>query len=260
MDINFAADPTVMTVAGQHAQLAARTANLRIIDAEAFQQTAQWLKEIRTAMREIDDAEERIKRPLMEALGQVRSQAAAARAPYLDTKGKIDAAILAWNREQDRLRRIAQDKADREAKAEKDRLQAISDRAAAESRRKAQEQREAADKAAAEGRQAEADRLAAAAAKTEEKGQAKADQFQARADTTVAQVVQADTPKVSGVQKRDNWTYRLKDKTKLNEPFKMADESKILKTVKSLKLEALAVIGEGAVEIFNDPIIASGRA
>jgi len=258
-EVNFKADPTVVSVAEQHQQLAARAANLNIVTHQAFTEAGKWLMDIKTDLAKIEAARVRITKPMNDALRETNAQANAAKAPLIETEGKIKAAILAYNKEQERIRIAAQRKADDEARKEQQRLQEIADRARAKATQEAQERREAAEREAAAGRQAEADRLRAQAAKIEEKGEAKADSFQNRAETTVAAIVPRETPKVAGITQRDNWVYRITDPTKINAAFLMPNEVKIGKAVKSLKLEAAELIGAG-VEIKNEPIIGAGRA
>lgn len=260
MEIKFAADPAVVAIVEQHTALAARTKHLEIVNAGGLIQAAEELKTIRTAMREVDDAEERIKRPLMQALEEVRSQAKSARAPFLEIKSRIDGAILKFNQEQERQRQIEQRRQDEAAAAERKRLQEIADRARAKAQEEAQERRREAERVEAEDAE-KAVALRASAARIEDKGHSKAAQFEERATTTVAPIVQTEQTRVVGVSQRDNWKCRVKDKTKLPEPFKIADETKIGKLVKSLKLEALPLLGGAdAVEIYNEPILASARA
>jgi hypothetical protein len=256
MDINFSADPAVASISLQHAQLAARTANLKIISAEAFTEAAEWLKTIKSNLKQIEDARVRITQPLNESLREINSQARLAAAPYLDTEGQIKRAILSYNQGQERIRLEAQRRADAAAAAERKRLQDIADTARRKADAEAAERRKAAEAAAAAGRAEEATKLAAQAARIEEKGQAKQEQFESRAQSTVAPVVQTQAPKVTGVGERDNWTFHITDANKINVAFLMPDTVKIGKIVKSLKLEAQSLVGAG-VEIYNDKLIAS---
>lgn len=256
---NLAADPAIESIAKQQIQLAARTRHLEIINADGFTEAANYLKEIKAAVKQIDDAEERIKRPLMVSLAEVRKQASDAREPYMAIETRVKAAILTYNREQERIRADEQRRRDAEAALERKRLQAIADAEAAKARQEAQERREAADAAERAGRAADAVRLAAEAVRIEDKAAAKVEKFEERAETTVAPVVQTAAPKVAGVSQRDNWTFRITDPTKINAQFMTPDTAKIGKLVKSLKREARSLIGDG-VEIYNEPVIASSRA
>jgi colicin import membrane protein len=261
MDTNLEEDPAIISAAEQHKSLAARTRHLEVINAQGFEEAASYLKTIKGVIAQIDDAEERIKRPLMEGLAELRKQAKDARQPYLETEVRVKAALLKYSQAQEAIRLAAQRKADDAARKERERLQAIADEARAKAVKEAQERREAAEREAAAGREEEAARMRDQAARMEARGEAKAEQFEGRAQAQVAPVIQSEAPKVAGITKRDNWCCRIKDKTKLPEAFKIPDEPKINKAVRSLKLEALDLLGgPEAVEIYNDPLIASGRA
>jgi hypothetical protein len=257
MDTNFAADPAVVAIAENLRELTARTANLEIINSEAFTEAADWLKSIKTSLREIEDARVRITRPMNEALREINAQARASAEPFLETEGRIKRAILAYTQKQERIRLEEQRKRDLEAKQERERLQKIADEARLKAEREARERREAAEKAAAEGRAEEARKLQAAAARIEDRAQAKAETFENRAAATVATVVQAETPKVSGLSVRDNWVFEIVDESKVL--IKTPDLVKIGKLVKSLKADAQSLVGAG-VRIWNEKIAASGRA
>lgn len=259
MDTNFSADPAVVSVVEGHQPLAARTANLKILTPTAYTEAAEWLKTIKTSLAQLEEQRIRITKPLNNALRETNMQAKAAALPFIETETRIKAALVAYSQEQERLRLIEQRKQDEEARKERERLQAIADAARAKATQEAEARRKAADEAATAGRAEEAARLQAAAARIEEKAEAKAETFENRASTTVAQVVSRGTPKVAGVGMRDNWTFRIKDPSQVAPGFLTPDLEKIRKVVKSLKLEAAELVGAG-VEIYNEPVMASGRA
>lgn len=257
-EINFAADTAVVSIAEQQRQLAARTKNLEIVNAEGFTAAAEYLKIIKSNLAQLEEQRTRITGPLNASLREVNSQAREAAQPWLDLEAKIKGGLLQYNKEQDRIRLEAQRKADAEAAKERARLQAIADAAAEKARQEAQERRKAAEAAAAAGRAEEAAKFAAQAARIEEKGAAKQEAFESRAASVVAPVVQSAAPKVSGVGARDNWTYRIVDPAKISAQFLIPDEIKIGKIVRSLKKEAETLVG--GIEVSNDRLIASGRA
>lgn len=257
MTTNFTADPAVTAAAEAAKQLTARTRNLEILTPEGFTEAAETLKVIKGGIAQIDEAEERIKRPLMNALAEVRLQATQARTPFLENENRIKAAILTYTQTQERIRQAEQRRQDEIARKERERLEEVGRQARAKAAQEAQARREEAARIEAEDAAA-AQRLREQAARIENKAEAKADRFESRAAQVVSETVQSETPKVAGVKMRDNWCWRLKDKVRLAEGFKTSDDAKITRTVKSLKLEALDLIGREAIEIFNNPVIASG--
>lgn len=134
----------------------------------------------------------------------------------------FDRKIIEWDDEQQRIRIEAQRKAEREAQAERDRLQKIADAAAA-------------------------------------KGQtAKADIFTDRAQSIVAPVFQAQTGAAAGVTLQKRWTFEIKDAKRVKPDYQMPDTVKIGKTVRALGLEAAELVGPG-VRIFTETSVASRR-
>lgn len=70
-------------------------------------------------------------------------------------------------------------------------------------------------------------------------------------------VILADTrPRVEGVAIRSVWKFRVLDKTKLRPEFLIADEKAIGATVRSLKDAAVAVVGPGSIEVYEDKTVA----
>lgn len=172
----------------------------------------------------------------------------------------IDQKVIAWDAQQEELRKAEQRRLDKIAEDERRELQRKADETARKAREEADKKRREAEAAAAAGRQAEADRLRAAAARVEEKAADKADAYQDRAAAVVAPVVQAETARVAGTSMRDNWKWRVKDKTKINDAFmmKVTNDAAIDGVVKSMKDEATSVVGEG-IEVYNDRGLASRR-
>lgn len=176
----------------------------------------------------------------------------------------LDTKVLAYDTEQENIRKEAQRKADEIAETERKRLKAEAD----ERQRKADEdaaaKRKAADDAAAAGNVAEAEKLNAQADKVVEKAAARVEVLQERAASVVAPIFQSQSAKASGSSFRDNWKWRLKDISKINASFKhevTRDEAidAIVKSQKGNAESIAAIVGVG-IEIYNDRGIASKRA
>jgi hypothetical protein len=147
--------------------------------------------------------------------------------PYIErltqARRLTDSKIISWDNAQDLIRQESQRKADEAARIERERLQAIADKASA-------------------------------------KGQtAKAENFQSRAETTVAPVIMAETPRGAGVRLPKRWTFRILDASKLRLAFLSPDEVAIGKIVRAMGTEAHDLVGHGAIEITEEKSVSSRR-
>jgi hypothetical protein len=177
---------------------------------------------------------------------------------YQKAKRLMDSKVVAWQNEQEELRRAEQRRLDKIAEDERKRLQAAADETARKAREEADKKRREAEAAAAAGRQAEADRLRAQAARVEEKAADKAEVLETRASSVVAPIAQADTVSVPGSSFREVPQFEIIDAAKINPQFMMPDEVKIGRVVNSLKLDAVGVVGAG-IRVTIRKILASRR-
>lgn len=76
------------------------------------------------------------------------------------------------------------------------------------------------------------------------------------APVTVAPVTIA-APKAAGVSSRVVLKYRIIDPLKIKRPYLCPDEGVIAAQVKALGKEAVALVGEGSIEVYEDTVIAS---
>lgn len=195
-----------MDLEQQNADLLARMSNVvpagnvTVTTAEQMETAAAILRDVKALQKDADAAQKAVTQPL-------EAQKKSAIAWFRDRiTSKLDAAenvlkraILAYQAEQDRIRREAQRAADEAARKERERIE----------------------------------RQAAAAAK---KGQdEKAEQLAERAQTIVAPVVQTEAPKVSGVSTRDLWKWEITDPAAIPREYLAIDEVKIGKVVRALK-------------------------
>lgn len=177
---------------------------------------------------------------------------------YKKAKQIVDAKVVAWQTEQEEIRKAEQRRLDKIAEDERKRLQAIADETARKAREDADKKRREAEAAAAAGRQAEADRLRAQAVRVEEKAADKVEAFETRASSVVAPIAQAETAHVAGSSFRDHWEFQITDASKINPQFMMPDETKIGRVVQSLKADAVGVVGAG-LNVTSRKILASRR-
>lgn len=223
MDANLRSDPSVLEVARESTEIAAITSGFKVVSADGFTAAGGVLTRIKAALKRLEEARVRITGPLNEALRQVNAQAKESAQPLLESEARIKSALVAYNNEQERIRREEQRRADEAAERERRRLQEIADRAAA-------------------------------------KGQAeKAEAFAERAQTTVAPVVNRAPPKVAGVSMRDVWRFEVTDASKVNAAFLVPDEAKIRKVVQSMRADAQDLVGAG-VRIWCEKQVAAGAA
>ena len=195
-----------MDLEQQNADLLARISNISaagsvtVTSEREMEDAAAQLREIKGMQKDADAAQKAVTQPL-------EAQKKSAIAWFRDRiVSKLDAAentlkraILAYQAEQDRIRREAQRAADEAARKERERIE----------------------------------RQAAAAAK---KGQdEKAEQLAERAQTIVAPVVQTEAPKVSGMSTRDVWKWEITDPAAIPREYLAVDEVKIGKVVRALK-------------------------
>lgn len=133
----------------------------------------------------------------------------------------FDGKIIAWDNEQEELRKMEQRKVDAAAETERNRLQAISD---------------------------------AALAKGQE---GKAEKFQERAMSIVAHVVPTEVARASGVSVAKRYTFEIIDSKKVL--IMTPDLIGIGKIVRAMGKEAQAIVGAG-VRIIEEKSVSSRRS
>lgn len=170
-------------------------------------------------------------------------------------KSQIKRAMIAYDEEQERIRREAQRRAEEEARKERERLE----REAAEARRKAEEkaaeERRQAEAARAAGNIAEAEKHERKAERVEERAEEKAETLQAVAATVVAPVMQKETPKVAGVKGRRVWKFEVTDPTQVPREFLIVDEQKIRRFVGAMKSDTKIP----GVRVWDEPDLAAAK-
>jgi hypothetical protein len=147
------------------------------------------------------------------------------------------------NQEQERLRK---EQADAQAAGDGDRI-AQAEATAAEERKarvaalvaqmKAEEE--------AEAQRQENERLVAAS-------QERAQQLEDTAANTVAEEVKPELVNVAGMSRATVYKWRLKDRRKLKDEFLLVDEKGISKIVTAMKEKAASIVGDGAIEVYQD--------
>jgi hypothetical protein len=218
--LSLAADPTVAALTPALERLRAFAKNLVIKTAAGYEQAAELLKSIKASLATIENARERITKPLNVALRETNAQAKVAAAPFLADELAIKRAMIAYSDLQDRLRDEEQRRQNEIARKEQLRLQEIADRAAA-------------------------------------KGQeGKAEAFQERAQSVVAPIAQQAAPKVGGISIPKVWTFEITDEALIPREYLEVNETKIRKVVTALKKDTVIP----GVRVYEVKRIAAGIA
>lgn len=229
MTTNFAPSQEVQILVADSKTLHEVAGNYRIANADQYQNAAEDLRKVKSLGKKLEDQRKAITGPMDVAKKAVMDFF---RAPlnYLDeAETALKAALLTYDREQERLRIEAEAKAAEAARKEQEKLLAR------------------ADKAAESGKQEKAEALQTQAA-------------------MVAPVVNvAPQTKVSGISSRDNWTAEVTDMLELvkavaagQQPLSLlsVDQTKLNGMAKALKQD-LMIPGVKAV---NKPVISARAA
>lgn len=249
---------------GEAARAIAAANAFTVTDAESSIMAQEVRAKINTKISTLDEARKTLTRPIDVSKQVIMDFFNAPINVLKQAKAILDGKVLTYDNEQAEIRKEAQRKVEAAAAAERQRLQ----NEANERQRKADEEaaakRKAAEDAAAAGRAEEAARLNAQAIAVETRAAARVEVLQERAAQVVAPILQSVSTKASGSSFRDNWKWRLTDKSKVKESFLMTvtNDAAIDAIVKSMKGNAeqiKAVVGAG-IEIYNDRSIASKRA
>lgn len=219
---------------------------------------------INTKIKTLDEARKSLTRPIDAAKKVIMDFFGGPIAMLEQAKSGIDRKVLAFDNEQEAIRKEAQRKVEAAAAAERKRLQDEADERIRKAEADAAEKRREAEAARAAGDAAQAAKLESQAEKVEEKAAARVEVLQERAASVVAPIIQAQTARASGSSFRDNWKFRVTDKSKIKDSFLMTvtNDAAIEAIVKSMKGDAeaiKAVVGDG-IEVYNERIVASKRA
>lgn len=213
---------------------------------------------LNSRIKELNERRLTITRKIDESKSEVMKLFAGPIEQFTEARDLIDTKVLAYDREQEALRKAEQARLDKIAEDERRRLQDIADEAKRKADADAEQLRKQSEAAAAAGRTEDAAKLSAKAVRVEEKADAKAVVFETRAASVVAPIAQAHTARAAGTQFRDHYEFEILDASKINAAFMTPDLVKIGAVVKSLKKEAVGVVGAG-LSVTSRKILASTR-
>ena len=223
-------DPTVKAL---KPVLGKKTLLIKTVD--DYECAAIVLKQAKTNMDVIETARVKITGPLNQALKAANEQARVAKAPYLEEEVIIKRAMIAYDDIQDELREAEQKKANAEAQAEQERLQAIADEATRKAEAAAKTLRDEAQAKQAAGDTRAAEKLLGRADSIELKGQSKADEFADRASQVVAVVSDRAAPKVGGITIPKVYDYEVTDEKLVPREYFDLSHVRLRKVVMALK-------------------------
>lgn len=200
-DNDFMKLPAVQAVLPEVDALEVFAANYKVTNAEQFLASADELKRVKAAQKQLEAARTSITDPLNAALKAANNFFRLPGDRLARIERAVKNALGIYADEQERLRRQEQERAETAAKKERDRIEA---RAAA---------------AAAQGKSD------------------KAEQLQERANAVVAPVIQREAPKVTGLSSGDTWKFDVTDPALVPREYLSVDMVKIGAVVRAMKGE-----------------------
>jgi len=203
--------------------------SITIKSQEGYNKASDVLKTIKGRIKMLDTLRKGITKPLDEAKQKVMDLFRVPLGHYTEAEGVIKKGMLTYDDEQERLRRIEQEKLEKKA-AEERRIKAEQEAAW---RKKEEDARREAEKLASEGKAEEARK----AQEVANKASAKADERAFEQQNIVAPVVAPKLEAIKGVSYRDQWTAEVIDFEKLPDDYKLADTTKLNKVAQATKGE-----------------------
>lgn len=217
---DFDNDPDVQTVVATRKEIVVQAGSYAIANAEHYQKASGLLMRIKTALKALEAAHDRIAAPIKRGLKELAQQAADSKAPFLHAEQSIKASMLTWQNAERARAAEEQAKADELARKERERLAALAAR---------QE----------------------ATGKTE-----RAEATMERAAAVVAPVISREPPKVSGIATRNVPKFEIVDASKVPDEYWTLDEVKIGKAVRATS----GTVPIPGVRIYFEQQIAAARA
>lgn len=235
MQLDPSAQPEVRALIAKTDVIVSEAEAFKIVTPLQYADAGEVLKRIKAHAKQLEDTETGITRPINAGLKALRELFRGPRDRATHAENLVKRQMMAFNDEQERIRREEQRKADEIARKERERIEAIARETERKAREKAAEERKAAEAAAAAGRAEEAARLTAKADATEQKAADKVLTLGEQATTIVAPVIHREPPKVSGVSTREVWKFAVSNAAAVPREYLSVDETKIRKVVQALK-------------------------
>lgn len=212
---------------GDAEALATTVDKLKITNNAEYTNSAEFLKQIKSTTKVLDDARKDITKPLDEAKKRVMDLFRGPIEKLAQAETVLKRAILTYSQEQDRIRKEAEAKALAAARAEEER------------KRKALEER---------------------AAKEAEKGNtAKAEALQEKAENVYVPTVVLAPPtpeKISGISTKKVWKFRITDEKAIPRDYLVVNETMLGKLAQATQ----GKVPVAGVEFYQEDVLSAGRA
>jgi hypothetical protein len=184
-----------------------------IATGEQYTSAAAVLREVKTRAKALDDWRKSITKPMDEAKARVMALFKLPIEALAQAESSIKGAILAWDREQDRIRKAEEARLLEERRKEQERLAQL-----------AQAAQQAVDKERQDKNNARINAIKAAV-------------FEKRALAAAAAplAVPPPAPKAAGVSTRQVWKFEVEDFSKLPDSFKLANTEMLGQVARSTK-------------------------
>jgi hypothetical protein len=175
----------------------------------------QEMNAAKTKAKQLDEREKQITRPILAGLDEIRDLFRGPKELMKKVADLYAVKIIDFNREQDRRRRIEEEKLAESARKEQAKVREEAARVAAKAAADAEVLRQKAADAAAAGNAGQAARLALRAEATVEAGENKAAALNDMADAAPIAPVLAAAPKMDGAHETGRWSAEVTDKAAL---------------------------------------------
>lgn len=246
-----------------------RAINLRIATAEDYQEAASIAADIAESAKSLDKDREELKADFLKGCRKIDDYFRGPIARRKEAVQKIKDAMIAYDKRQAEIRRLAQEQEDRERREREAAAKKLQDEAEA----KLKAEQEAAQEA--ERAKAAGDREAAIEATRRQLRAEEAAKTTVAAAQEAAKAVEAPRPwvsptplKVAGVARKTVWKWRLKNPGKdlqsmlednlIPLKYLMLDEEKIQRAVDRLKDMAQETLGDW-IEVYDEAALAIGK-
>lgn len=223
--VNVSVDDSTLTQITEGSRLATTVKGLTITNNQEYLNSGEFLKQIKSVSKILDDARKDITKPLDEAKKRVMDFFRDPLDQLSAAEGILKRAILGYQQEQEKIRREEEQKAISRAKAEEER------------KRRALEER---------------------AVKAEESGNtAKAELLRERADDVyVPTIVTAPViEKVKGISTKKVWKFRIKDESQIPREYLLINEPMLNKIAQATH----GKIPVPGVEFYQEDVLSAGR-
>lgn len=229
--------------------------SLKIDSPAMYASAARELQEIKGRAKALDEKRKAITAPLDAAKKAVMDLFRSPLATLEQAESVIKRAIVAWDSEQERLRKAEEMRLREVARKERERLEAEARKAEEVARKKSEELKLKAEAQAAAGNVEKANALLEKASATLESASDKAAALQQQASIVQAPTVVREQSKVAGISMRTLWRARVVDASLVPREYMLPNETALNKVAEATK-GSIKIPG---VEIYSEQSVAASR-